>query len=166
MWGWRRYLTTQTLLGGGLPSPWPHTRSWCVLTKCSLARISAEWRWARSELLVHVVVSTARRPRQSRHADSMPRHTAPTHAQHSPSLLRDTAGWPARVRQKHAFQSHRLSTARTDQRSQAAVADYWCWWHLIGAVLEQPQLAAQAGQTAAHPNTKQPVIAHLDKPLG
>src|SRR6266536_6443386 len=61
----------------------------------------------------------------------------PPHAQGPLQTMVDPTGWPARVRQQHAFQSHRLSTARTDHFPHAAVADCWRWWHLIGAVLEQ-----------------------------
>ena len=75
-------------------------------------------------------------------------------------------GWPTIVPQQHPLQAHRLSTARTDHHLWAVVTGGWRWHHLIDAMLEELQLAAQAGEAAAHPQAEQAVVAHFHEAFG
>jgi len=141
--GWRRDVTAQTLLGGGLQS---HMAAHTQLVRADrmLYRMHQRRIALGAACIAHASGRQHRaRARRSRHADGQPRQAAPAHAQHSPLLLVAPAGWPTRVRQHHPFHSHRLSTARTDHHPRAVVTAGWRWRHLIGDVLHQPQLAAQ-----------------------
>ena len=124
--GWRRHMMAQTLLGGGLPS---HRAAHTQLVRAGCVRYRTH---SHRTAIGAAAIARARgrksrvRARRSRQADGSPRHMALAQAQPSPPLLGGPARWPTRVRQQHAFQSHRLSTAWTDHLPRTTVPGGWC----------------------------------------